>query len=98
MTTKTFEFTVTANNTDFNVVVSVEKGDDILSAQLDPYIPQGGELAVYLAAVGGACLGFLWYNSHPAQVFMGDTGSLAIGGVIGMVAVLAKCELIRRGR
>ena len=59
-----------------------------------PYIPQAGELAVYLAAVGGACLGFLWYNSHPAQVFMGDVGSLALGAAIGSVALIIKQELL----
>jgi phospho-N-acetylmuramoyl-pentapeptide-transferase len=59
-----------------------------------PYIPQGGELAVYLAAVGGACLGFLWYNSHPAEVFMGDVGSLALGAAIGSVALIIKQELL----
>jgi phospho-N-acetylmuramoyl-pentapeptide-transferase len=59
-----------------------------------PYIPGGGELAVFLAAVGGACLGFLWYNSHPAEVFMGDVGSLALGAAIGSVALIIKQELL----
>ena len=59
-----------------------------------PYIPEAGELAVFLAAVGGACLGFLWYNSHPAQVFMGDVGSLALGAAIGGVALIIKQEII----
>jgi phospho-N-acetylmuramoyl-pentapeptide-transferase len=59
-----------------------------------PYIPQGGELAVYLAAVGGACIGFLWYNSHPAEVFMGDVGSLALGAAIGSVALIIKQEIL----
>ena len=45
------------------------------------YIPNTGELAIYISAFIGACIGFLWYNSYPAQVFMGDTGSLALGGV-----------------
>jgi len=59
-----------------------------------PYIAGSGELAVFLSAVGGACLGFLWYNSHPAQVFMGDVGSLALGAAIGSVAVVIKQELL----
>ncbi|MFM2294131.1 MAG: Phospho-N-acetylmuramoyl-pentapeptide-transferase [Verrucomicrobiota bacterium] len=53
-----------------------------------PYVPGAGELTVFCAALIGAGLGFLWYNCHPAQVFMGDTGSLAIGGALGVVAVL----------
>lgn len=59
-----------------------------------PYLRGNGELAVYLAALVGASLGFLWYNSHPAQVFMGDTGSLALGGALGAVCVLIKKELL----
>lgn len=58
------------------------------------YIEGSGEIAIYLAALAGACLGFLWYNGHPAQVFMGDTGSLPLGGIIGVSAVLLKRELL----
>lgn len=58
------------------------------------YIEGSGEIAIYLSAFMGACLGFLWYNGHPAQVFMGDIGSLALGGVIGVSAVLLKRELL----
>ena len=58
------------------------------------YLEGSGELAVYCMAVVGASLGFLWYNAHPAQVFMGDTGSLALGGTLGVVAVLLKRELL----
>jgi len=58
------------------------------------YIPGSGELVVYAAAFAGALLGFLWYNSYPAQVFMGDTGSLAIGGVIAVFALLIRKELL----
>jgi phospho-N-acetylmuramoyl-pentapeptide-transferase len=58
------------------------------------YIPGTGEIAVYMAALVGALIGFLWYNSYPAQVFMGDTGSLALGGIIGVGAVLIKKELM----
>jgi len=61
---------------------------------LIPYVPGAGELAVICGALLGAGLGFLWFNCHPAQVFMGDTGSLALGGVIGAIAVLIKQELV----
>ena len=59
-----------------------------------PHVLNAGELAIFLAAVGGACLGFLWYNSHPAQVFMGDVGSLALGAAIGSSALIIKQELL----
>lgn len=58
------------------------------------YIPEAGEVAVFMSAFVGALLGFLWYNTFPAQVFMGDTGSLTIGGVIGVSAVLIRKELL----
>jgi phospho-N-acetylmuramoyl-pentapeptide-transferase len=58
------------------------------------YLPGAGELAVFLTALMGASLGFLWFNAHPAQVFMGDTGSLAIGGALGTVAILLKAEFL----
>ncbi|MCQ2155700.1 MAG: phospho-N-acetylmuramoyl-pentapeptide-transferase [Bacteroidales bacterium] len=58
------------------------------------YLPGSGEVAIYMAAFVGALIGFLWYNSFPAQVFMGDTGSLTIGGVIGVSAVLIRKELL----
>ncbi len=58
------------------------------------YIEGSGEIAIYLCALAGACLGFLWYNSHPAQVFMGDTGSLALGGILGVSAILLRRELL----
>lgn len=58
------------------------------------YIPGTGELAVFCAAIMGAGLGFLWFNSNPAEVFMGDTGSLALGGAIGVVAIFIKKELL----
>jgi phospho-N-acetylmuramoyl-pentapeptide-transferase len=59
-----------------------------------PFVPEAGEVAVFCGALVGASLGFLWFNAHPAEVFMGDVGSLAIGGAIGMVAVLAKQEIV----
>ena len=58
------------------------------------HLPQSGELAVFCAALTGASLGFLWFNAHPAQVFMGDTGALAMGGALGSVAVFTKNELL----
>jgi len=58
------------------------------------YLPGAGELTVYCAAVVGASLGFLWFNAPPAQVFMGDTGSLSLGGALGAVAILIKKELL----
>ena len=57
-----------------------------------PYIAHSAELTVFLSALAGALIGFLWFNSNPASVFMGDTGSLALGGVIGIVAVMIKKE------
>ena len=59
-----------------------------------PYIPGSGELVIFCTALFGATLGFLWFNNHPADVFMGDTGSLALGGALGTVAVMLKKELL----
>ena len=58
------------------------------------YIPDVAELTIYCGAMVGACIGFLWYNAHPAEVFMGDVGSLALGGGIGTVAVVIKQEIL----
>lgn len=58
------------------------------------YIPNSGELMIFAGAFVGACVGFLWYNSYPAQVFMGDTGSLAIGGIIAAFAIMIRKELL----
>ena len=58
------------------------------------HIKDAGEIAVFSSAVIGASLGFLWFNSYPAQVFMGDVGSLSLGGLLGTVAVIAKHELL----
>lgn len=58
------------------------------------YIPHTGELVIFIAAFVGACIGFLWYNSFPAQVFMGDTGSLSLGGIIAVFAVIIRKELL----
>ncbi len=70
-------------------------GNEKFSAYLQiPYIEYSGELAVFLAALVGAGLGFLWYNAPPAAIFMGDTGSLPLGGALGVVAVVAKHEIV----
>ncbi len=58
------------------------------------YIPNTGELAIYISAFVGACIGFLWYNAYPAQVFMGDTGSLALGGIVAIFAIMIRKEIM----
>ena len=58
------------------------------------YIPDSGELVIFMGAFVGACVGFLWYNAYPAQVFMGDTGSLALGGIIATFAIAIRKELL----
>jgi phospho-N-acetylmuramoyl-pentapeptide-transferase len=58
------------------------------------YIPHAGELVIFISAFVGACIGFLWYNTYPAQVFMGDTGSLALGGIIATFAIAIRKELL----
>jgi len=70
-------------------------GNTVFADYLDiMYIPHSGELVVYISAFIGACVGFLWYNSYPAQVFMGDTGSLAIGGIIAAFAIAIRKEML----
>jgi phospho-N-acetylmuramoyl-pentapeptide-transferase len=59
-----------------------------------PYIPGSGELLIFCAAVAGAGLAFLWFNAHPAQVFMGDVGALALGGALGTIAVIVRQEIV----
>ena len=72
-------------------ILSYIAGNVILSGYLlTSYIPGTGELSIFCASMVGAGLGFLWYNCHPAQIFMGDTGSLALGGALGVVAVMIK--------
>lgn len=76
-------------------VLAYVSGNIIFSQYLDiMYIPGSGELAVFIGALLGACIGFLWYNAYPAQVFMGDTGSLALGGIIATLAILVRKELL----
>jgi phospho-N-acetylmuramoyl-pentapeptide-transferase len=76
-------------------VLSYISGNTIFSSYLSiPFINGAGELSIFCTAIIGAGLGFLWFNSYPAQVFMGDTGSLALGGIIGIIAVMIKQELL----
>jgi phospho-N-acetylmuramoyl-pentapeptide-transferase len=76
-------------------ILAYVSGNIIFSNYLDiMYIPGIGELAVFIGALLGACIGFLWYNAYPAQVFMGDTGSLALGGIIATLAILVRKELL----
>ena len=70
-------------------------GNHVIAKYLEvPFYPQAAELTVFCMALAGASLGFLWFNAHPAKMFMGDTGSLAIGGAIGVVAICVKQELL----
>ncbi len=76
-------------------ILAYVSGNIVFSNYLDiMYIPGSGELAVFIGALLGACIGFLWYNAYPAQVFMGDTGSLALGGIIATLAILVRKELL----
>ncbi len=77
------------------LIFSYVSGNIIFSNYVDVmYIPNSGELSVFAAAFVGACIGFLWYNAYPAQVFMGDTGSLALGGIIASMAIILRKELM----
>ena len=76
-------------------ILAYVSGNIVISDYLNiMYIPNSGELVIFAGAFVGACVGFLWYNSYPAQVFMGDTGSLAIGGIIAVFAILIRKELM----
>ncbi len=76
-------------------ILAYVSGNTIFADYLNiMYIPNTGELVVFMAAFVGACVGFLWYNAFPAQVFMGDTGSLAIGGIIAVYAIAIRKELL----
>jgi phospho-N-acetylmuramoyl-pentapeptide-transferase len=76
-------------------IITYISGHAIWSQYLTiPYLRGNGELEIYCMAITGASLGFLWFNSHPAEIFMGDTGSLALGGIIGAMCVLIKKELL----
>ncbi len=78
----------------FMMVAYVAGRPDYSSYLLFPTVPEAGELAIYCGAVLGAVLGFLWFNCHPARVFMGDTGSLPLGGAIGFVAMVTRQEVM----
>ena len=78
----------------FTLVAYVSGNANFASYLNINFIPGSGELVIFSAALVGAALGFLWYNSYPAQIFMGDTGSLALGGAIGGLAILLKKEFI----
>jgi phospho-N-acetylmuramoyl-pentapeptide-transferase len=76
-------------------VLAYVAGHHVIAKYLEvPFYPQAAELTVFCMALAGASLGFLWFNAHPAKMFMGDTGSLAIGGAIGVVAICVKQELL----
>ena len=76
-------------------VLAYLSGNKVFSQYLNiMYIPNAGELVIFCAAFVGACVGFLWYNSYPAQVFMGDTGSLMLGGVIAVLSLAIRKELL----
>ena len=77
------------------LIFAYVSGNIIFSDYLNiMFIPNSGELVIFMSAFVGACIGFLWYNSYPAQVFMGDTGSLAIGGIIAVFAIAIRKELL----
>jgi len=77
------------------VLLSLIAGDVGLATNLLlPYVQASGQMAVLAAAITGACLGFLWFNCNPARVFMGDTGSLALGGLLGYIAIVIRQELL----
>lgn len=76
-------------------ILAYLSGNAIFSEYLNiMYIPYSGELVIFCSAFVGACIGFLWYNSYPAQVFMGDTGSLSLGGIIAVLAIVLRKELL----
>ena len=78
----------------FMILAYIVGDESVARKLLLSHVPQSGELAVICGAILGACAGFLWYNCHPARVFMGDTGSLPLGGAIGYVAVVTRQELM----
>ncbi|MCH7633034.1 MAG: phospho-N-acetylmuramoyl-pentapeptide-transferase, partial [Planctomycetes bacterium] len=78
----------------FAILAYIIGTEDLAAKLLLPHVPKSGELVILCGAILGSCLGFLWYNCHPARVFMGDTGSLPLGGLIGFVAVVTRQELM----
>ncbi len=77
------------------LIFSYLAGHTVLADYLQiPFVPGAGELAIFCGAMVGACLGFLWFNAYPAQIFMGDVGSLALGGALGSIAIIIKQEIL----
>ncbi|HOW59456.1 MAG TPA: phospho-N-acetylmuramoyl-pentapeptide-transferase [Candidatus Omnitrophota bacterium] len=80
--------------TTFALITYVTGHADFAQYLAIPFVPEAGEVTVFCAALAGASAGFLWFNSYPAEVFMGDTGSLSLGGALGAIAVLTKKEIV----
>lgn len=78
----------------FMILALIAGREELAKFLLVPYIPRSDELAIIAGAMCGSCLGFLWFNCHPAQMFMGDTGSLPLGGLIGYIAVVIRQEFL----
>jgi phospho-N-acetylmuramoyl-pentapeptide-transferase len=77
------------------LIFSYAAGNAIVARYLQiTFVPGAGEVAVFCGAMVGACLGFLWFNAYPAEIFMGDVGSLALGGILGAVAIITKQEIL----
>ena len=76
------------------MIVAFATGNPIFNESVIPYVPKSVEMAVVCAALGGGCIGFLWFNIKKARVFMGDTGSLSLGAVLGVIAVILKHEIL----
>jgi len=77
------------------ILISYVVGNTIFAEYLKiPYVPNVGELSIFCGAIFGSCLGFLWYNAPPAKIFMGDTGSLSLGGALAAVAIIVKHEIV----
>jgi phospho-N-acetylmuramoyl-pentapeptide-transferase len=77
------------------LIFSYVAGNAVVASYLQvPFVPGAGEVTIFCAALVGACLGFLWFNCHPAEIFMGDVGSLSLGGILGVVAVITKQEFL----
>ena len=78
----------------FGILAYVAGNVKIAGYLVVPYVAGGAELSIFMSAMGGACLGFLWFNAHPAEMFMGDTGSLGLGGALATTALIIKQELL----
>ncbi|HHB75859.1 MAG TPA: phospho-N-acetylmuramoyl-pentapeptide-transferase, partial [Desulfobulbus sp.] len=77
------------------LIFSYAAGNAIIAQYLQiPFVLGAGEVAVFCGSLVGACLGFLWFNAYPAEIFMGDVGSLALGGILGAVSIITKQEIL----